>query len=115
MKRKKRRTVPPRQPGPPGKKPAADGYSNPAGFLGEASPLLSSGTFVRSGISSDPELLTAMYRESWLTMRIIDTPPEDMTRAWYRFSAPLPEEDLEILRCLEARHSVRQELTNAIR
>ena len=115
MKRKKRRTVPPRQPGPPGKKPAADGYSNPAGFLGEASPLLSSGTFVRSGISSDPELLTAMYRESWLTMRIIDTPPEDMTRAWYRFSAPLPEEDLESLRRLETRHSIRREMTDAIR
>ena len=115
MRRKKRRTAPPRRAGPPVKKPAADGYSNPAGFLGEASPLLSSGTFVRSGVSSDPELLTAMYRESWLTMRIIDMPSEDMTRAWYRFSAPLPEEDLEALRRLEARHSIRQELTDAIR
>ena len=115
MRRKKRRTAPPRRAGPPVKKPAADGYSNPAGFLGEASPLLSSGTFIRSGVSSDPELLTAMYRESWLTMRIIDMPSEDMTRAWYRFSAPLPEEDLESLRRLEARHSIRQELTDAIR
>ena len=96
-------------------KNAADGYSNPAAFLGEASPLLSAGTFERSGLSSDFELLTAMYRESWLTMRIIDMPPEDMTRSWYRFSAALPEEDLESLRRLEARHSVRQELADAIR
>ncbi len=105
---------------PPGRAPfppfsGADGYANPAAFLGENSPLLQSGTFLRSGLTADPELLTAMYRESWLTMRIIDMPSEDMTRAWYRFSAPLPEEDLEILRRLEARHSVRQELTNAIR
>ena len=63
---------------------AFDGYSNSAAFLGDESPLLSSGTFVRSGLTSDPELLTAMYRESWLTKRIIDTPSEDMTRAWYR-------------------------------
>lgn len=93
----------------------ADGYSNPAAFLGEQSPLLASGTFLRSGLTSDPELLTAMYRESWLTKRIIDMPSEDMTRAWYSFSAALPEEDLHTLRRLEARHSVKQELTNALR
>ena len=94
---------------------SSDGYANPAAYLGEASPLFSAGTFLRSGLSSDIDLLTTMYRESWLTMRIIDTPSEDMTRAWYRFSAPLPEEDLESLRRLEAKHSVRQEITNAIR
>ena len=94
---------------------AGDSYANPAAYLGESSPLLSAGTFLRSGLSSDTELLTTMYRESWLAMRIIDMPPEDMTRAWYRFSAPLPGEDLEALRRLEARHSVRRELTDAIR
>ena len=94
---------------------AVDGYTNPRAFLGEASPLWSAGTFLRSDLSHNFELLTTMYRESWLTMRIIDTPSEDMTRAWYRFSAPLPEDDLELLRKLEAKHSVRQEITNAIR
>ena len=92
-----------------------DGYSNAAAFLGEQSELVSSGTFLRSGLTSDPELLTAMYRESWLTMRIIDTPSEDMTRAWYRLSASLEEEDLHALRRLEAKHSVKQEITNALR
>ena len=92
-----------------------DGYTNPAAFLGEASPLFASGAFVRSGLTSDFDQLTAMYRESWLTKRIIDAPSEDMTRAWYRFSAPIPEADLESLRRLEAHHSVRQELTDAIR
>ncbi len=92
-----------------------DGYTNAAAFLGEQSPLLSAGTFVRSGLTSDPELLTAMYRESWLTMRIIDMPSEDMTRAWYRLSSSLSEEQVHALRRLEARHSVKQELTNALR
>ncbi len=93
----------------------ADGYSNAAAFLGEDSPLLSSGTFLRSGLTSDPELLTAMYRESWLTKRIIDTPSEDMTRAWYRLSSSVKPEEIHALRRLEARHSVKQELTNALR
>ena len=111
MSRKKRR--PPRPGGP--RRNAADGYSNAAAFLGEDSPLLSSGTFRRSFLGRNPELLTAAYRESWLAKRIIDMPAEDMTRKWYTLSAPLPEEDLLALRRLEARHSVRQEITNAVR
>ena len=92
-----------------------DGYANAAAFLGDDSPLFTAGTFVRSGLTSDPDLLTAMYRESWLTMRIIDMPSEDMTRAWYKLSAALPDADLHALRRLEARHSVKQEITNALR
>ena len=42
-------------------------------------------------------------------------PSEDITRAWYRFSSPVPEEDQEALRRLEAKHSIRRELTDAIR
>ena len=108
---KKKQTLRPRA----GASIAADAYSNPAAFLGEESPLLSSGTFLRSGLTSDTELLTAMYRESWLTKRIIDMPPEDMTRAWYRLASPPGGEAMHALRRLEARHSVRQELANAIR
>ena len=93
---------------------SCDGYSNAAAFLGEESPLLSSGTFLRSGLTSDLDLLTAMYRESWLTMRIIDMPSEDMTRAWYKLSS-VSGEELHALRRLEARHSVKQEITNALR
>ena len=92
-----------------------DGYANAAAFLGENSPLLSAGTFLRSGLTSDPEQLTAMYRENWLTMRIIDMPSEDMTRAWYRLSSSVSEEEVHTLRRLEARHSVKQEITNALR
>ena len=92
-----------------------DGYSNAAAFLGEASPLLSAGTFVRSGLSSRPEVLTAAYREFWLATRIIDTPPEDMTRAWYTLTGDFSEEDLAALKRLESRHSVKQEITDALR
>ena len=92
-----------------------DGYSNAAAFLGADSPLISSGTFLRSGLTSNPQLLTTTYREFWLATRIIDTPAEDMTRAWYTLTGDLPAEDLEDLRRLEARHSVKQELTNALR
>ena len=94
---------------------ALDGYSNAAAFLGEDSLLLSSGTFHRSGLTSQTELLTVTYRESWLAKRIIDMPSEDMTRAWYSLATPLPENALHDIYRLEAKHSVKQEITNAIR
>ncbi len=92
-----------------------DGYSNAAAFLGADSPLSSAGTFIRSGLTANTQLLTTAYRENWLATRIIDTPAEDMTRAWYTLTAEFPSEDLEKLKRLEARHSIRQELTDAIR
>ncbi len=94
---------------------AMDGYANAAAFLGDDSPLLSAGTFVRSGLTQQTDLLTTAYRVSWLAMKIIDMPSEDMTRAWYSLSTSLPQEAVNDLRRLEARHSVKQELTNAIR
>ena len=94
---------------------AMDGYSNAAAFLGEESPLISAGTFVRNNLSAKTNLLTTTYRVSWLAKRIIDMPSEDMTRAWYSLSTSLPEGSLDDLKRLEAIHSVKQELTNAIR
>ena len=94
---------------------ALDGYSNAAAFLGEDSELLSSGTFRRSNLTADTELLTAAYRESWLVKRIIDMPCEDMTRAWYSLSTGVRSEAIHELNRLEARHNVKQEIANAIR
>ena len=94
---------------------AMDGYSNAAAFLGESSPLMSSGTFIRSGLTMQSELLTTTYRVSWLAKRIIDMPSEDMTRAWYKLTTSLPANELNALKKLEAVHSVKQEITNAIR
>ena len=94
---------------------ASDGYTAPSSFLGSASNLLSEGTFVRTNLSRNQELLTAAYRESWLAKKIIDMPAEDMTRAWYTLAASISLEESDALRRLEARHAVRNEITNAIK
>lgn len=94
---------------------ALDGYSNRAAFLGANSALVSSGTFVRSGLSSDPETLTVAYRENWLVKKIIDTPSEDMTRAWYKLTTSMDDKSMDALYRLEEKHSIKQEITNAIR
>lgn len=94
---------------------ALDGYNNAAAFLGQSSPLISAGTFLRSGLTSNIQLLTTTYRECWLATRIIDTPADDMTRSWYTLTGKFRHEDLADLKRLEAKHSVKQELTDAIR
>ena len=95
---------------------ANDGYSNQLAYLGAASPTMSAGTFVRSGLTEDREELTTAYRECAIAKRIIDRPSEDMTRGWYTLSGSrLDEEDLRMLKELETKHSVKQEITNAIR
>ena len=92
-----------------------DGYANAAAFLGEESELMRAGTFQRSNLTRDVELLTTAYRESWIVKRIIDMPCEDMTRAWYTLSTGLSGKAVHELYRVEARHSVKQEMTNAIR
>ncbi|MBQ9251573.1 MAG: DUF1073 domain-containing protein [Clostridia bacterium] len=94
---------------------ARDGYVNQAAFLGEASPLNESNDYQRNSITRDYELLTVLYRENWIAKRIIDTPCEDMTRAWYSVSSALDQDKIDELAELETKHSVKQEITNALR
>ena len=43
--------------------PARDGYTNQSAFLGAASPQMAEGTFVRSNLTWNQELLTTVYLE----------------------------------------------------
>ncbi len=94
---------------------ANDGFINRVAGLGSASPLAASGTFVPSGLTGDNEKLQYIYSECAVAKRIIDIPSEEMTRAWYTLQANTDEKDLQMLQNLEAKHSIKQELTNAIR
>ena len=92
-----------------------DGYSNATANLGEASPLLSTGTFVRNNLTQNTELLTVIYRESWIAKKIVDMPAEDATRKWYTLSADIPNEDKKRIAALESKHSIKNEITNALK
>ena len=94
---------------------AKDGYTNGIAYLGEASDLSRANDYERNSISRDYELLTVLYRENWIAKRIIDTPCEDMTRSWYRVATTLDPDRIDELEKLEARHSVKQEITNGLR
>lgn len=94
---------------------ARDGYSNPAAGLGAASLLQSSGHFLPPEMNYDLRDLTNIYRGNWLAKKIIDMPAEDMTRNWYSISTSMPVEHVQKIKDLEAKNSIKMEITNAIR
>lgn len=94
---------------------ADDGYINLPASLGEASPLQSSGDYVRNNITSQYELLTVLYRENWIAKRIIDMPCEDMTREWYSISTELKQNLIDKIKKIEAKHNVKAEITSALK
>ena len=94
---------------------ALDGFINSLAYLGEANELEKANDYERHTITRDFELLTVMYRENWLTKRIIDLPCEDMTRAWYSISSEIEQDKLDEVAKLEAKHNVKQEITNMMR
>lgn len=94
---------------------ACDGFTNPVAGLGAASPLTSSGFFLRSGLEYDFVRLMNAYEEDSVAKRIIDLVSEEMTRAWYALQADVEEEDLRTLKKLESKHGIRREMTDAIR
>ena len=94
---------------------AIDGFINSLAYLGEASELTNANDYERHSITNNYELLTVMYRENWIAKRIIDTPCEDMTRSWYTVSSEIEQEKLDELAKLEAKHNIKQEITNGLR
>ena len=90
-----------------------DGYRNTAAHLGSNSTLMAGGGFARSNLVT--EELTTAYRENWLAKKIIDMPAEDMTRKWYILSTSASREDVDEIHHLETLHSIKREITNAIR
>lgn len=94
---------------------AFDSFINNLAYLGEANKLEQANDYERHGITRDYETLTVMYRENWLTKRIIDLPCEDMTRAWYSISSEIEQDKLDEIAKLEAKHNVKQEVTNMLR
>ena len=94
---------------------AMDGYINSLAYLGEASELQKASEYQRHSITGDFEKLTTLYRENWIAKKIIDTPCEDMTRAWYTVSSAVEQDLLDDLAKLEEKHDVKREITNAIR
>lgn len=75
---------------------AFDAFVNAAARMGYGTrslPEASDYPLVR--LSNNYWLLISLYRNHWLSRRIIDTPPQDMVRAWPKITSDIPPKDLK--------------------
>lgn len=92
-----------------------DFFSNAASRTGFGTPSLTEGTqydLVRFSYNYW-ELIT-LYRNHWISRRIVDTPAQDMVRAWPRLLCEWKPEDLDRIERLIKRTRVRQNMLTAI-
>ena len=72
-----------------------DAFTNVAARMGYGTPNLAEGAdYVLYRLSFDYWLLITLYENHWISRRIVDTPAQDMVRAWPTINSDLPPEDL---------------------
>ena len=88
-----------------------DTLENLVAELGTQSDKRSHSVFVNSKSLSTPgreSELTAMYRTDWVSGKIVDIIPDDMTREWRTFTGKDSPEKIEVLKAEEDRLKVRK-------
>lgn len=94
----------------------ADGYNNLVARLGaEQSNPMSASYYTSSGLTARWQELTTMYREGWLTKKIVDMPAEDMTKAWISIDTQLEQSGVDAIEREMRRFKVQKKVTDAVK
>jgi len=74
---------------------AMDAFTNAAARMGYGSGHLSeSASYEMVRLSYDYFLLVTMYRNHWISRRIVDMPASDMVRAWPKLTSDIEPKDI---------------------
>ena len=93
-----------------------DSYSNPGANLGVGQPnLMNMSEYPMTRITKDYYLMTSLYRNDWICKRIIDTPAEDMTRAWIKIISQMDPDAVKKLEQVMRRLHVKERILNALK
>ena len=79
----------------PSRTQALDYFSNPAARMGWATPSLTESTeYELVRLSYNYWLMITLYRNHWISRKIVDVPAHDMVRAWPRLTSDIEPKDL---------------------
>jgi phage-related protein (TIGR01555 family) len=79
-----------------GRSQGFDYFRNLAARMGYGTPSLAEGTeYEMVRLSYNYWLMLTLYRNHWLSRRIVDLPAEDMTKNWCRLSSQIPPDDIQ--------------------
>jgi phage-related protein (TIGR01555 family) len=92
---------------------AQDFFSNAGARMGFGTPSLGQGAdYTLERLSYNYWLLVTLYRNHWISRRIVDVPAQDMVKAWPRLTSDLEPKDLTKLdRALRLTNTKNQVLT----
>lgn len=93
-----------------------DMYANALARLGSGQDnLLEASTYPMVRLTKNYNLMTSLYRNGWISKRIIDTPAEDMTRKWIEIKSEELPEARDSIAELVRKYRVRKKLTDALK
>ena len=93
-----------------------DAFVNAAARTGFSTPSVAEGadyTLVRW--SYDYQLMYTLYRNQWVARRIVDTPAQDMIRAWPKINSEIEPDDLTQLDRVIRQTQTKQQMLDALK
>ena len=88
-----------------------DAFSNPAARIGFGTmDLLQATEYPMTRMTQNYQLLTSLYRDSWIVQNIVATIPNDIMRKWYEIKSGIAPDYLNRLARLERNTQLRKKL-----
>lgn len=94
---------------------AMDSFQNVLTRQGYGMPNLMEGTrYPMTRFTKDYNTLNALYRNSWLVRRIIDTIPQDMMKNWIKYTSDITPEEIDQIHKMERETRLRRSLLEGL-
>jgi len=101
---------------PPNRVQGFDAFTNIAARMGFGTPSLTEATqYNMVRWTYDYWLMITLYRNHWISRRIVDTPAQDMVRAWPRLTSDIDPADLTSIDRTIRRTNTKQQLMTTLK
>lgn len=92
-----------------------DVFTNQLARLGYGTPNLTEGAdYLMVRLSRNYHLLNTLYRNNWVTRRVIDIIPKDMLKNWHEYVTDADPEQIDLVRKLERKTRLRAQLLQGL-
>jgi phage-related protein (TIGR01555 family) len=113
---KKRRNKPQTKPAAPAvKKQTQDSFQNALARTGwGTNNLLNATQYPITRLTKDYNLMNSLYRNSWISKKIINTIPDDMCKNWFDITAEMAPGITDRYNALEKRTKIREKIVEGL-
>ena len=100
----------------PARKPATDSFTNALARLGfgGGNNIMEGTSYPLTRISRDFNLLTSLYRNSWLAKKIVNCIAEDMTKNWFSVTSDLTPEQTDRINKVERKTKIKDKVLESL-